>query len=302
VQPTPSSPAAAHASQRKGADLLAGADPLAAAWVLGGLALLYGPSLWRRLSGEWAGDAQGHELLIVAVSAWLFFRARAAIVSLRTPPATWSGGMLLAAGLTIFLAGRLLDSVRLDALSMIAVAAGLLAVLRGWAAVRLAWFPLFFLCFAVPLPHELLLTLTGPLKQAVSVVATEILHLLGFPVGRTGVLITIGQYQLLVVEACAGLQTMFTLEAMGLLYASLVQHPSLSRKALLAVLVVPISFMANVVRVMVLALITFWFGDAAGQGFLHGFAGLLLFAVALALIIAVDGLLGRLLDRRGSAG
>jgi exosortase B len=210
--------------------------------------------------------------------------------------------MLLAAGLTIFLAGRLLDSVRLDALSMIAVAAGLLAVLRGWAAVRLAWFPLFFLCFAVPLPHELLLTLTGPLKQAVSVVATEILHLLGFPVGRTGVLITIGQYQLLVVEACAGLQTMFTLEAMGLLYASLVQHPSLSRKALLAVLVVPISFMANVVRVMVLALITFWFGDAAGQGFLHGFAGLLLFAVALALIIAVDGLLGRLLDRRGSAG
>jgi EpsI family protein len=32
-------------------------------------------------------------------------------------------------------------------------------------------------------------------------------------------------------------------------------------------------------------------GDAAGQGFLHGFAGMLLFMVALALIIALDGLL-----------
>ena len=36
--------------------------------------------------------------------------------------------------------------------------------------------------------------------------------------------ITIGQYQLLVDEAVPGLQTMFTLEAMGLLYANLMQH------------------------------------------------------------------------------
>ena len=125
-----------------------------------------------------------------------------------------------------------------------------------------------------------------------------LLSAVGYPVGLSGVVITIGQYQLLVNEACAGLQTMFTLEAMGLLYASLMNHSSTLRNALLALLVVPIAFCANVVRVIVLVLVTYHLGDAAGQGFLHGFAGMVLFLVALALVMATDGLLGRLLHRQ----
>jgi len=54
---------------------------------------------------------------------------------------------------------------------------------------------------------------------------------------------------------------------------------------------VPISFTANVIRVIVLTLITYYFGDAAGQGFLHGFAGMVLFVSALVLIIGIDSLL-----------
>lgn len=57
----------------------------------------------------------------------------------------------------------------------------------------------------------------------------------------------------------------------------------------------PIAFCANVVRVMVLALVTYHLGDAAGQGFLHGFAGMVLFLVALVMVMLVDALLGRLL-------
>ena len=59
----------------------------------------------------------------------------------------------------------------------------------------------------------------------------------------------------------------------------------------LAILIVPISFTANVFRVMVLTLITYHFGDEAGQGFLHGFAGMVLFLSALLLIMGVDSLL-----------
>jgi len=54
---------------------------------------------------------------------------------------------------------------------------------------------------------------------------------------------------------------------------------------------VPISFVANVIRVMVLTLITYHFGDEAGQGFLHGFAGIVLFLTALLLIMGTDSLL-----------
>jgi exosortase/archaeosortase family protein len=54
---------------------------------------------------------------------------------------------------------------------------------------------------------------------------------------------------------------------------------------------VPISFTANVIRVIVLALITYHFGDEAGQGFLHGFAGMVLFMTALLFTIATDSAL-----------
>jgi len=139
------------------------------------------------------------------------------------------------------------------------------------------------------------------MKAAVSALAAQLLSLVGYPIGLSGVVITIGQYQLLVNEACAGLQTMFTLEAMGLLYASLMNHSSAVRNTLLALGVVPIAFCANVVRVMVLALVTYHLGDAAGQGFLHGFAGMVLFIVALALVMGADALLGRLTGAKEAA-
>ena len=92
-------------------------------------------------------------------------------------------------------------------------------------------------------------------------------------------------------DACAGLNSMFTLEALGMLYMQLMKYTSIARNVFLAIMIIPISFVANVVRVMILVLVTYHFGDEAGQGFVHGFAGLVLFMVALTLILATDGLI-----------
>jgi exosortase B len=176
---------------------------------------------------------------------------------------------------------------------------GLILMLRGPRQLAAAAFPLFFMLFLVPLPASLVDSITQPLKLAVSSVATSVLFNVGYPIARTGVILQIGQYQLLVADACAGLHTLFSLEAMGLLYLNVVRHTSLLRNIALAILIVPISFMANVIRVMVLALITYHFGDEAGQGFLHGFAGLVLFMTALMFIIATDSGLRWLAARSG---
>ena len=161
-------------------------------------------------------------------------------------------------------------------------------LLRGPRQLRGAAFPLFFMIFLIPLPATFVDAITQPLKLAVSSAATTILFGVGYPIARTGVILQIGQYQLLVADACAGLHTLFSLEAMGLLYLNVVRHTSVLRNIALAILIVPISFTANVIRVMVLALITYYFGDEAGQGFLHGFAGMVLFMTALIFIIATD--------------
>jgi len=251
------------------------------------------PLFWDWSRGTYSSGAQGHELLVVGASAWLLYRKRVAIAALDSAPAPRMGAVLFGTGLLLYYFGSAYD-LRLALLALVLLAAALLIRVKGFAIARVAWFPLVFPLFAAPLPLSLVLTLTGPLKVAVSAVATALLAWLGYDIGRSGVVVTIGQYQLLVTEACAGLQTMFTLEAMGLLYANLMQHASWLRNALLAALAVPIALAANVVRVMSLALVTYHLGDAAGQGFLHGLAGLVLFGVGLLLVIGIDWSLGKI--------
>jgi multisubunit Na+/H+ antiporter MnhB subunit len=43
---------------------------------------------------------------------------------------------------------------------------------------------------------------------------------------------------------------------------------------------------------MVLVLVTYHLGDEAGQGFLHGFAGIMLFVIGLLFLFVLDWLLG----------
>ena len=198
--------------------------------------------------------------------------------------------MLVFAGL-LYALGRSQGILIFEVGSLVWMIVGLLLLLRGPAAVRLMWFALFFMLFMIPLPGIVVDTLTAPMKMAVSYVAEQILYAAGYPIARTGVMLQIGQYQLLVADACAGLHTLFTLEALGLLYLNVVRHASVLRNISLAILIVPISFTANVIRVMVLTLITYHWGDEAGQGFLHGFSGMVLFVSALLLIIAADSAL-----------
>jgi exosortase B len=175
--------------------------------------------------------------------------------------------------------------------SQILVLVALILLTLGRRALRTLWFPLFFLLFMVPLPGSVLVTVTGPLKAAVSAVAANLLYALDYPVARAGVILTVGPYQLLVADACAGLNSMFTLEALGLLYLNMIRCTSAGRNVALALLIIPISFLANIIRVMILVLVTFHFGDEAGQGFVHSFAGMVLFMVGLSLMIGTDKLL-----------
>ncbi len=262
------------------------------ACLISGLVLLYLPTWVDLATTVWARDEQGHGPIILAVACWLVWQLRDQLISIPAADNKLLAIGLLALGLMMHLLGRSQYISILEVGSQIPVAAGLLVYFGGLSALRIAWFPLFFLLFMIPLPGALVAEVTTPLKTAVSAVAAETIYAMGYPIARSGVVLTIGQYQLLVADACAGLNSMFTLEALGLLYMNLMRHSVPLRNVLLAVLIIPISFCANVVRVGILIFVTYYFGDAAGQGFVHGFAGMVLFIVALILILIVDSALG----------
>lgn len=274
----------------------AGLDRVALSAVLAGAALLYLPTYWDLAHSIWQSADQSQGPLMLLASFWLLFDRRHALAALPARPNRVAGSISVGLGLLLYVVGRSQSIWIFEVGSQIPVFAGLLLLFRGGAALRMAWFPIFFLIFMVPLPGPLVAAVTGPLKAGVSFVASEILFALGYPISRTGVILNVGPYLILVADACAGLTSMFSLEAMGLLYLNIVRHPSVARNTALSLLLVPIAFCANVVRVILLVLITYHMGDAAGRGFLHGFAGMLLFVVALSLIVPLDLMIGRVMS------
>jgi exosortase B len=273
--------------------LPAHADKLLLALLAAAFLVLFLPTYSRLADTIWQSDEQGHGPIILAVSAWLLFQKRHALAALpTTTQASWGGWAMLGTGMLFFVFGHSQGIISMEVFYQILFLGGVILLYKGPAGLRLCWFSLFFLIFMIPLPGPLVAAVTTPLKSAVSAVSASIMYALGYPIGRSGVILTIGPYQLLVADACAGLNSMFTLEALVLLYINLMKYTSAARNIFLAVAAIPISFLSNIVRVIILVLVTYYFGDEAGQGFIHGFAGMVLFIVALTLTIMLDSVYG----------
>ena len=262
--------------------------------LLVGLGAAYAPTAVDLFTGIWRTEQNAHGPIVLAVGlCFFYFKARAlareGFGDYR--PAPRAGAALLLAGLAAYVLGRSQTVYMLEVGSFVLVLAAVVLMFFGAPLLKRLWFGFFFLLFMVPLPGSVVDTVTQPMKVAVSYAAEHLLYLLGYPVARSGVVLSLGQYQLLVADACAGLNSLFTLEALGLLYLNVMRHESALRNAVLAVLIVPISMSSNIIRVLILALVTFHFGDEAGQGFVHSFSGIVLFVTALLLTIGLDSLL-----------
>lgn len=272
------------------------------AWLAFGFAAMYLPVYWAASGDLWQTDELGHAPIVLGLTVWLFWRARREIAHAPPRNARTLGWALFASGLLVYVFGRTFSIASLTFASQIFVVAGGLTLVGGLGALRAAWFPVLYLLFMVPLPASLVEALTGPLKNWISLIVVDALYAIGLPISRSGVTISIGPYQLLVADACTGLNSMFSLAATGVLFMHVMQRASRLHNLVMLASIIPIAFAANIVRVVTLVLITYWLGDEAGQGFLHGAAGLLLFVVALALFGGLDMLVSALVRPPHQAG
>jgi exosortase B len=263
------------------------------AWlpIIIGLATLLIPTLYELATTLWDTEEQGHGPLILAVSLYYFWLKRDVLIQPAKSTAPITGSILLSLGLTFYVLGHSQSILIFEVGGLLPILAGILLITRGLQGLREFWFPILFLVFMIPLPSSIIDALTSPLKQYVSIAVENILYYLGYPISRNGVILSIGYYQLLVADACSGLNSMFSLNAIGILYLYIMQYRSWLRNSLILASILPIAFAANVMRVIVITLITYYWGDEAGQSFLHGFAGIVLFISALSLIFGVDTLL-----------
>lgn len=273
--------------------------PISVWWVvLLGFAIAYVPVYAAAARGIWQDDNHAHGALVLAVVLWLFWTIKGDIYQADANLAPALGWLIFLLGLCIYVMGRIVGISILEFGSQPFVLTGLLLLLKGTNALRAAWFPILYTVFMIPLPGIFVDMATGPLKGWISSIVTDGLYLVGYPISRTGVTITIGQYQMLVADACSGLHSMFSLAALGTLYMFILNRKSRLHNYLMLASILPIAFASNLVRVAFLVLITYHLGDEAGQGFLHGAAGMVLMVVALMGFFALDAVFASLIGKR----
>lgn len=256
-----------------------------------GLLALGLPTMYEIATQSWTGEAGVHGPIVLATGVWLFARRWRELLTIRQPgnwPVTLA---LLIPALLAYAFGRAFGFLAIEALALMGVLVAVFYSYFGAEAARRMWFPILYLLFVVPIPGWVITTLTAPMKEYVSSSATWILSHAGYPIVREGVTLYVAQYQLLVEDACAGLNSLISLTAISLFYIYILHNASWRYALFLMLWIIPVALLANLVRVIILVLITYHFGNAAAQGFLHSTAGLVMFATALLGIFLVDGLM-----------
>lgn len=258
------------------------------------LAISFAPALLS-LSEVWREvDYQSHGFLVPLVSLWVALRERYAWRRLALVPDA-RGLALLGIAFACYLLGLGIASVPLQGVAFVAALAGAVLYARGAGWLRQLAFPLAYLLFMVPVPTSWISPLIVALQLFVSDVSVRLLHGLGVTIVREGNVLTLANGEsLFVAEACSGVTSVVTLAPLGVLLAYLtLRRPAL--RVLLVLAVVPLAMAGNLVRVVATVFATLRFGaDVATEGPPHLLLGLLTYAVAVGLLLAVGAALRRL--------
>jgi len=263
-----------------------------------GLAAMLGPTMYDVARLTWTTEQGGHAPIIVVTGAWLLWRELKTTHARPRPGNLWIGSAAFAACLLLYMAARITGILEIEGVAMYASIICACYLLIGGALLRALWFPIVYLAAALPPPDTVVSLITQPLKIGISESTVALLHAFGFPIAGNGVTVQIANYELLVAAACAGLNSIITLSAICLFYVYLRHRSDFTAFLIVGLLIVPVAIFSNFMRVMILVLLTYYAGEAVAQGFLHDFAGLTVFMVALLSIIGVDSLFTALRARR----
>ena len=259
--------------------------------LLASLLAAYIPTFITLAKGPWQTEQEGHGPLIIAAAAWLVWQSRDKLRSATLSPSPVLGWSTLLLGLVVLVLSRNQDIWFLEVASQIPVLAGCVLLLAGWSALRILAFPIGFLIFSAPAPGWMVDAATVPLKVLISDMVTNVLYAAGYPIAQNGVIIQIGPYQLLVQDACSGMNSIFALSAIGVFYVYAFRWHEKFRALILLSLIIPITITANFLRVVSLVLIAYHGGVEMIEGVIHDLTGIGLFIVAVALMLASDWLI-----------
>ena len=232
---------------------------------------------WMRERWDAPASYYSHGYLIPLVAAFLVWRKREELED------DSSAVQLMAALWRVhFLSG----------FSLVTVLIGLAFLLYGRRTGKATLFPLLFLLSMVPLPLVLIAGLSLRLKLLAAECAVRLLDVFRVAVVREGSSIYYPGSSLVVDDTCSGLRSLVVLLTLGAMVSYLAPLNRVS-KALILLAAVPSAIVANMFRVVCLCVLAKGFGTDVARGWAHDLAGMVTFAIALALLTGVRSTLQR---------
>ncbi len=249
--------------------------------------IAYAPVIYDLVIDWSTDDNYSHGFLVPLVSAWFLWRQRKQWKKtvFQYSPAGWVMILFALAMLIVGTAGAEYFTARC---SLVFLIFGLTWTFGGKPALKLAWFPIAYLLFMIPIPYVVYYAATFPMQLFASKLSGIGLEIIGVPHVLSGNIIRLPNYSLEVAEACSGLRSLVSLLALGAAYARLTQ-PRLAWQLALFVLTVPIALAANVFRIWVTAVGAYAISPKIAEDFLHEFSGIVVFVISFIMLFIIGG-------------
>lgn len=250
---------------------------------------LYTPVFFVLYSSRWKASDYTHAYFILPIFIWMVWRKRVILKKSFSINVchNYGGIFVFLFGIVLYMFGWRLDYTFLFTLSLIPVLYGLVSTLYGVRLLKPLYFPLSYLILLVPIPIGIVDDITIPLRHGISVATEVTLKTFHYPVERKGLLLIIGGSELFMGQPCSGFRYLVTMFSLSLLYAYIARG-GMIKKGILAFSIIPFALAGNLIRVLTICLITYYFGEAAGQGFFHDFSGVVVFVIIILELVGVE--------------
>jgi exosortase len=254
------------------------------------LVLIMYMSVLSSLARQWWNDPNyGHGFFVPVFAAYALWSTRDRWRTLPFSPNNFGFAiMLFAIGLRVL--GTLGAELFIARLSLVVLICGIVVFLAGSHLFRAIAFPIGYLLFMIPLPAIVYYQLTMPLQLWASRLGATGLVAVGIQTVREGNLLILPNCTLNVVEACSGIRSLLSLLAAVVAYGYFAES-STWKRAVLAVVSVPIAIATNGLRLVATGVLSYYYGPRADSGFVHLALGLGFFALAFLSILLVHKLL-----------
>jgi len=246
---------------------------------------LYAPTASRLVIQCWRDPNYTYGLFVPIFSLFVLWQDRTRLAHLQLKP-SWAGLVILLFAASMLVVGTISSEFFLPRISFLLFICGTVVFLAGWRHLLAMSFPLFFLILMAP-SSTVFDHITLPLQLIASNTSTIVLKLAGISVVREGNILLVPGARLQVAEACSGIQSLFSLLTLAVIYGYLVEA-KITIRVLLTIAAIPISVAANALRIALAAITLQIRVLEKSQRQLHIFSGWLVFMSALTLFFLFD--------------